>query len=955
MYKRAFFPILFGALLIALITPVTQFLTYKTAHASVETAVPVAWALGLVFAFVLAAAAFRTVSKLRLLTPQGLAIVYAMLAIAVPLMNQGLIRQWIVSLRSTQAMYVEGASSTYRTAYEVLERDWYPLVPTPEGLAWNKADRLLRLFVDEDLLAAEENARRTLLQTLGQPAVRRAAAEGNAPPAEAAATLEASLQSLGINVLRRLSDGEAGQTLRDLGFGPLVEERLDALNEKSKYAARTLPALLGPVSERVASNLPSVRAKADRNSVERLDEQNERLSAEERSAQAEAVAALQAKEAEVRRLVGALSRADLNTVRQRFMLERLQDYGGLDEAALNAIRHDFVYRLPREERARMIHQDGSDGAPNQNLGGLKDSLWATAAEQQEKRRQSFGENLSQVVDELPWHLYTKPILMWGSLFLACFLFLMALAEWLRRKWVDKENLAFPLVEVVDNIIRHDCALEQAAEIQDPPKRRRLFDSLFAIGALVGFVILSAEALGHYGFIGTRPVLALDLNTLFFTTGAMREIGNVWFVLSPIVIGIVFLLALEVGFSIWVTSLLYLLVTWWIQLGIPDVRDSMYAGFGGGATFPFPAEQLVGAVLAYSLFMVWKAWPVSSNAKQHDTKNAYVPRWVARALFVLMPIAIFALLWNFGVTSPWLLGIMAVVILAQSIASARVRAETGLPSQPATYEFTKLPMVLGLTGMAGSKAFAAYAQVVFLPGTLLFRSLGQQLENIELARRYRLPYAAMGAAALVAFLVAFGVGVFTFLIFAYLWGDVFYGASSFPLQGSPDAIGVAFYPLWVSHFLGEAGLAKFDEINTLRVAFMGAGFVVVAALLFLRQRFLKFPLHPVGYLVLLFSIYLHFSSNYYTLGEVRDQTYLNYLWGSALVAWLIKKMVVKYGGMNSYKKLKPLFIGLVAGSVMAIFCWNMADVFFSFLARQTDNPEGLLRVFSEQMPFIPKIY
>ena len=53
------FTILLGVLLIALIAPLSQFLTIQTTNADIETASPVGWAVGLVFSAVLAFALLR--------------------------------------------------------------------------------------------------------------------------------------------------------------------------------------------------------------------------------------------------------------------------------------------------------------------------------------------------------------------------------------------------------------------------------------------------------------------------------------------------------------------------------------------------------------------------------------------------------------------------------------------------------------------------------------------------------------------------------------------------------------------------------------------------------------------------------------------------------------------------------------------------------------------------------
>jgi hypothetical protein len=133
--------------------------------------------------------------------------------------------------------------------------------------------------------------------------------------------------------------------------------------------------------------------------------------------------------------------------------------------------------------------------------------------------------------------------------------------------------------------------------------------------------------------------------------------------------------------------------------------------------------------------------------------------------------------------------------------------------------------------------------------------------------------------------------------------------------------------------------------------IGGGFGVVGLLLILRNRFKRFPLHPIGYLVLLMTILYSFETPYARNPDFRPLL-TSTIWGSAFVAWLIKRLVVKYGGMNVYKQAKPLFVGLIVGSVAAIFLWNMVDLGFSLYATGDIVPGDLIRRFAETSPFTP---
>jgi hypothetical protein len=78
-----------------------------------------------------------------------------------------------------------------------------------------------------------------------------------------------------------------------------------------------------------------------------------------------------------------------------------------------------------------------------------------------------------------------------------------------------------------------------------------------------------------------------------------------------------------------------------------------------------------------------------------------------------------------------------------------------------------------------------------------------------------------------------------------------------------------------------------------LVFYGLGVGLMVALTVLHHRFVWWPLHPLGLVVVssftMYSVYLGF-----------------------LLAWLVKVAVLRWAGARSYRRGVPLFIGLVAG-------------------------------------------
>jgi Na+/citrate or Na+/malate symporter len=92
-----------------------------------------------------------------------------------------------------------------------------------------------------------------------------------------------------------------------------------------------------------------------------------------------------------------------------------------------------------------------------------------------------------------------------------------------------------------------------------------------------------------------------------------------------------------------------------------------------------------------------------------------------------------------------------------------------------------------------------------------------------------------------------------------------------------------------------------------------GGALMALLMAAKQRFVWWPIHPMS---------LPVSSMWMT-----DTIVL-----SVFISWMIKGVILKFGGPALYRKGKPLFIGLVVGQFVAMGFWVVVD----YLTGMTDN-------------------
>ncbi|HJN28900.1 MAG TPA: DUF6784 domain-containing protein, partial [Candidatus Latescibacteria bacterium] len=87
--------------------------------------------------------------------------------------------------------------------------------------------------------------------------------------------------------------------------------------------------------------------------------------------------------------------------------------------------------------------------------------------------------------------------------------------------------------------------------------------------------------------------------------------------------------------------------------------------------------------------------------------------------------------------------------------------------------------------------------------------------------------------------------------------------------------------------------------------MGLGGGAMLMFTWLRQRFLWWPLHPIGF-------------------PIMSSWLVDWMWFSIFFAWLIKIIVLKYGGAELYAKSRNFFLGMIAGRMFISGGWLVVD-------------------------------
>jgi hypothetical protein len=69
---------------------------------------------------------------------------------------------------------------------------------------------------------------------------------------------------------------------------------------------------------------------------------------------------------------------------------------------------------------------------------------------------------------------------------------------------------------------------------------------------------------------------------------------------------------------------------------------------------------------------------------------------------------------------------------------------------------------------------------------------------------------------------------------------------------------------------------------------------------------KWPVHPIGLVIM-------------------DTWYANHAFASILLGWLIKVLVLRYGGSHAFRRTQPVFLGFIMGEVFAAIFWGLVSV------------------------------
>jgi hypothetical protein len=484
----------------------------------------------------------------------------------------------------------------------------------------------------------------------------------------------------------------------------------------------------------------------------------------------------------------------------------------------------------------------------------------------------------------------------------------------RKQWLENERYPLPMARIPLVLLG---AGESLGGLGERFYKHRFVWLGFAIG-LPWCAIQVAR-----GYYPNLPDLAFSVGLKGYFTDP--NFGRTWdtveFKLYVTFFSLALLMELHVLLSLVVGFFLLRFQYWFGEVqGLTTDQD-----------FPYFGYQLLGGYLAYAALVVIFTRRYLGEALLAALGRGTKPEDVAgrRAGLALVVLGLV----GFSAWGVWLgmplhgVLLLAVHVVVLGFVGAKLRAECGMPfgafnhaqGGPGSYS-VPIEALLFVPILGGMPAFGGTSVMVLtlVSATILpfafFNLPGVQVEFLEVGRRLGIRTREVGLTLLLGFVLAIVIGAF--LYFFALYG---FGASRLPgVSDFTERIG-GFRIFNAEVASSEAALeaaarggsaAGEGQKNGPYVA-MAFGGSVASAITILRQFFPGFWFHPIGFLA---------GASEMT----RD------LWGSLLVAYLVRLAVLRLGGAATVReKLVPAAVGLFLAALLGHAAFILVNALYFF--------------------------
>jgi len=503
-----------------------------------------------------------------------------------------------------------------------------------------------------------------------------------------------------------------------------------------------------------------------------------------------------------------------------------------------------------------------------------------------------GLSFLERVKKIPWQYWVRPFLVWMIFIFTMYFVMMCIVSILRKQWVERERLQYPLVQL-------PMAMVDEANIKKGvPALFR--NKILWIGFALPMLLTTWNQLAHFYQLVTP--IKTSTNLQLFN----RQM-NLTLQLNWPVIGFTYLIKLEVALSLWVFCLGGAFVGQALtNLGFRAGERDMW--LWRGHEHPMLYHACFGGVIMLALLTLWSARrsildvvrKACGAGRDVDDRNEPLPHTVA---FWGLIAGIVGMVWwmcSYTGMSPGFATLFVVLAMLGLLAATRMIAEGGLvfvqfPMQLQSFVFRIFDQArigpANLVGMGWAGTWVGDIRVIMMPA---FANATKLADYVRLKQR------SLIILFPIAIVVALVASSFVVLYVGYTRGaaktDTWIWASV--PNGWFGKIGAANIPDAKQR---EAGGRAGERWFPSRLWATIIGVLFMLFLTVMRGVFLWWPLHPLGFP---FAI----------------TPAMQRLWLCVAIGWLLKAIILRYGGAVLFRKLKPFFYGLILGEFASAGLW-----------------------------------
>ena len=498
--------------------------------------------------------------------------------------------------------------------------------------------------------------------------------------------------------------------------------------------------------------------------------------------------------------------------------------------------------------------------------------WLTVNDKRALAGYYEGDTLYKIEYFTAWLI---PVLSWFSIIFIILLIMLCLNVIIRRQWVENEKLSYPIIQLPTEMTNS----------------RFYFNRWMWIGFILVAIVDILNGL-HF-LIPNIPQVFSKRYYLNLSSEPFLAMGNLPFALYPFVIGLGFLIPLDLSFSCW-----FFFWFWKLQLIVGQM-----VGLSHLPGFPYLHSQAIGGYIGVTLVALYVSrfhllLVIKQVLAQSSISNSRSQIMSYRKVVILLTVSsiiLLALCQKAGM-SITVATIFFLLYYLISMGITRMRAELGAPVHDIHYTGPEQMMVWAVgTRRLGTTNLTVLSLFWFLTRTHYSHVMPHQLEGFKISTQVNISQWK----TFIAIIVACVVGIFSaFWVLLHIPYQL--GALAQIPWPTVNAFGLEPWRR-LENWLINPMVTSIPE-----TIFIGVGMLVTFGLMFMRMKFFWFPLYPAAY-------------------AVTNSWAIHNIWFCLFIAWVIKIIILQYGGLKAHQKATPFFLGLILGEFTIGSLWTIIGI------------------------------